>query len=198
MVKLNTTVDIGELRIKGRISRDAVSEIGHEVPLAAGIAGTVDQPVDTVITMAEGHGFTTGDFVDLFWTDAAGELRVMYMNEVDAHDATTITINDGFGDDLPANGSSLIVGLRVEIESDFDGDLMKMLAIAGDRNSHVQFREEGGGFIHAKKITAGELFLWLSEQDVANPLAGNPVGKVTVSCGETQAGTLKIGLAYNT
>ncbi len=197
---ISEQVTIGGIAFGSTIYRTEEGAITHTPPLAAGIAGTLGTRTGDntgVITVASGHGVTTDDFVDVYWTDANGELQVQVKCDVTAQDATTISIDLGVGDVLPAQDYTVTVGVRVEIDSDFDGDLMSVLAIACDKDCHCHFEEEDGTSILAQKISGGELFRWVSEQDVANPLTGNPVGQIMVSCGEAAAGALKIGVLYD-
>ncbi len=197
---ISEQVTIGGIAFGSTINRTEEGVITHTPTLAAGIAGTLSTRTDAdtgILTVEAGHGITTADFLDVYWIDADGELQVQYKCDVTAQDATTITIDLGVGDDLPAQGYAIVAGKRVEIDSDFDGDLMKVLAIACDKNCHVHFEEEDGTSILPQKINGGESYRWVSEQDVGNPLTGNPVGQILVSCGEAAAAKLKIGVLYN-
>ncbi len=197
MPKLNATVDIGELRIKGRITRDAESEIGLDIALPAGKSGslTARSAADVgQVDLAAGHGILVGDQVDVYWSGGQAHLF-----DVSAVNGDVVSIEYGGGDDLPAQGTAVIVSLIVETNNAYiTGNLLALLAAECDRRGQVHFTPYPDDGAKNIALAAGELWRWISREDTTNPLSGAVVDHVYCSCGEAQAGTLKIGVAYNT
>jgi hypothetical protein len=187
---------IGGLSIQAATTRTDDGQIGHEVSLPVGIAGSLTTRTDGntgIITVAEGHGVLDTDTVDVYW--AAG---VQYNCDVTAVTADTISIDLGVGDDLPDALTAVVVGKQSVIDTDFDGDLLAMIAASATYRCHLSFNDVGDAVLAAIEILAGEMWSWSSGQGVANPLTGNPVAYVNVSNGSTTgASTLKLGGLYN-
>lgn len=190
----SSTINVGGLQIVAQDTRTASGVIIHDPSLPAGISGTLSTRTDDdtgVATLGAGHGITTSDVVDVFWSGG-----VRYGMSVTLVNATEVSIDLGAGDVLPAQDTALIVGVRQEIDSDFDGDLLELLALACDRRAHVELLTEADASLLAVELPAGGVWDWLSERGVTNPLAGQTVGKFQASCGETQAGALQVGVLY--
>lgn len=200
---ISEQITIAGLSFGSLITRTLEGSIAQDVDLAAGVSGTLTTRTDAdtgVITMAEGHGITDSDKVDVHWDDAGGLHKVAYDFTVTAYDSTTISIDLGSGEDLPAQDYTVVACIRQTIDCDFDGDLLTaegMIVIGCDRDAHVEFQENNDTHIHPQPIDAGESWRWLSRQGVTNPLTGNPVGKIMFSNGSETAGTLRIGVLYD-
>jgi len=193
---LSSTLQVAGLTITSSVERSAEGVIGQEVSLPAGKAGTLTTRTDDdtgVATLSEGHGIADSDYVDVYW---AGGVR--YGMDVTSVDGTAVSIDLGSGDNLPTQDSAIVVTARVEIDVDFDGDLVELIGVGSNKRAHVEFQESDGTEIMAQEIPAGEGWSWAADQGVANPLTGNPVGKVQASCGDSaSAAALKIGVVYD-
>jgi hypothetical protein len=109
-----------------------------------------------------------------------------------------VTIDLGAGDVLPAATTAIVVTPRIELDTDFDADELEAIAASCNRRAHIEFLTEGDASIEAVELTANEAWQWFSNQGTTNPLAGNIVGKVQMSCGDgTNAGTFKLGVLYD-
>jgi hypothetical protein len=187
---LTTNLTIGGLTVNSRAVREGETQISHDVEIPAAKTGTLSTRSDNdtgVVTLGEGHGITDADTVDVYWT---GGMR--YGMTVTGYDTTTITVDVGSGDNFPIATTAVIVGVRVTIDSDFDGDNVTMIAAYCAERAHVNFREEDETSILAVELTAGEAWVWLSDVGAANPLTGDPVGEIIVTQTGTSAATLKI------
>ena len=164
--------------------------------LPAAEAGTLStRTSDTAgtATLGAAHGILTGDIVDIYW--AGG---VAYGATVGTVSGTSVPFTLASGDVLPAQDTAINMDTQTEINTDFDGDDMKMLAVVSTKRGHVHFQEEDGTDIKAQEMLAGEGWTWASDTGITNPLTGNPVGQVLVSNGDaTGATTLKIGVLYD-
>lgn len=194
-----STYVIGGLSVSSQTTRTASTAIEDEQSLPAGKAGTLTTRTDEsegVATLAAEHGITVDDFVDVYWD---GGMR--YNMDVSAVDGTAVSIGgvggEGTGDVLPSQDTALVVTPRVEIDVDFDGDLMQMIAVVCTKRGHVEFLEDDDTTIKGQELTANEAWQWIADQGVTNPLTGDPVGKIQATCGEAKAATLKTGVLYN-
>jgi len=192
---LTQTMKVAGVSMSSSITREETGQISHEVTLPAGKSGTLSTRTDDntgILTLAEGHGITDSDTIDVFWS---GGLR--YGVDVTSVDGTAVSIDLGDGDNLPTQGTAVVATVQVEIDTDFDGDLLVMFGAACNKRAHLHFTEEDDTSVKAVELTADEGFMWASSQDYSNPLTGEPVGKIQATCGEAAAGTLKIGALYD-
>ena len=193
--QLHTVTQIGGLSIEGVTTRTGDGQLGYEIDLPAGTAGVSENKTDADtgdVTLEAGHGLSNSDTVDVYW--AAGMRYGM-----DAQVATNvITLDGGSGDDLPANGTAMVVTLQVQINSDFAGDDVKMIVAQCDQRAHIDFQDSGSASLAAVELPADEQWDWVDEQGIANPLTGNPVDDIFASNGSsTTAAVLQIGVIYD-
>ncbi len=193
----NSTINVAGLAIASSITRTADTGIVVDPTLPAGKTGTLSTRTSDsagVATLASGHGVTTADVVDVYWT---GGVRYGCDVSVVATDDVTFGTISGGGDVLPAQDTALIVTPRVEFDVNFDGDLVEMVAAGCDKRAHIEFTEDDDTSIHPVELVANAAWSWATDTGVTNDLAGNPVGKIQASCGEASAGELKIGVLYD-
>lgn len=197
--QVNSTFSIAGKTILANTSKMASGEFSQDLSgddiLPAGNAGTLTTRTDAntgVATVAEGHGVTDSDTVDVYW--AAG---VRYSMDVTATDATTISVDLGDGDDLPDQDTVIIVTKQVEIDCDFDGDDLKMIVAVANLRAHVDFQENDDTSLYAKELIANGAWYWISDMGDANPLTGDPVGKIMVSAGTAVATEMQIAGLYD-
>ena len=193
---ISNNIALAGISIQSSISRTASGQISHELTLPAAEAGTLStRTSDTAgtATLASGHGISTGVVVDIFWDGG-----VAYGATVGTVSGTSVPFTGAGGDVLPAQGTAITMDKQVEINTDFDGDDMKMLAVVCTKRGHIHFQEEDGTGIEAQELLAQEGWTWATDTGITNPLAGNPVGQVMVSNGDsTGTATLKIGVLYD-
>lgn len=157
--------------------------------VAAAKTGTLTTRTDAntgVITMTSGHGFTTGNKVDVFWS--GGSRRNM-----DATVATdAVTVDGGSGDDLPALNSSITAMVPTEAAFSVDATSTGVSVIAScPVNGFVVFRDGSDAVIYTCQVRAGALTLqWVTGMGT-NPLASAAVANVLFSHADsTQSQTL--------
>ena len=102
--------------------------------------------------------------------------------------------------DLPAQDTELVVTPEVEIDVDFDGDAVEMIAAACDQRSTLQLQTGAGVEILTVQLAANESYGWATNHDyvgATNPMAGEVIGKAMASCGTATAATMKFGVLYD-
>ena len=191
----STNVSIAGMSIQGTRSRTATGQIAHQVSLPAGKAGTLTTRTDDntgEATLGAGHGLQQNDVVDVLWSGG-----VRYGMDVGVVVGTVAPIDGGAGDVLPVQDTVLIVTKVVTIDTDFDGDLMKMIAAHSTKRAHLAFRDSVPTVLKAVELSADEPWSWVSDAQITNPLTGNPVNDIRASNGASDAAaTLKIGVLY--
>jgi len=201
---ISATLNISGQSLNSLVARSAPGGLAQDVNLPAGLAGTLTtrtSDAEGVATVAEGHGLTGGDKIDVYW---AGGLR--YGVTVDSVTSTTITFGTGgagAGDNLPAQGTAIVVAAQVTIDEAFDGDDLAMIAAGATlvgsgtaARAHLTFLDAGGATLHAVELAGGEAWSWASGTGAANPLTGNPVASIRVTAGTAAETRLQIAGIY--
>ncbi len=176
-----------------RTASEGIEPVDTDLP--TGKAGTLSARTDNdtgVATLATGHGLQTGDKVDVFWD---GGIRYGMSATVNGND---VTIDQGAGDDLPAQDTAVVVTKPISLDVTFDGDNLVLIAASTSQRSHLTFVDAGGLTLAAVEIGTQEAWVWISGVGVANPLAGNPVAVIKASnSSSANTSNLKLtGLQY--
>ncbi len=183
------------------VVRTGDDPVATEVTLPAGKAGTLTTRTDAntgVVTVASGHGITTSDTVDVYWSTGR-----RYGVDVTATDSTTITIDVGSGDDLPSTSTAVVICKQVVINKAIDGDNLSVIGfqvvLANDNGfgTRLTFFDaiNGGGSAVGSGIDldSNVPVVYDIARGVTNPLTGSPILSLVASNGDgTNAATLKI------
>jgi len=186
---------IAGLAIQSVQTRTASGQIGHDPTLGAAKAGSLTTRTDDntgIVTCSEGHGIQSLDVVDVYWADGVryGMVATVTVNAV--------AVEGGAGEALPAQATAVTVGVTTNLDTDFDGDLLEMIAAHSTKRAMIVFLDVDDVVLKAVELTAGEAWAWSSGGDIANPLTGNPVAYVLVSNGDSAAAAaVKLGILYS-
>ena len=191
-----TNISIGGISVQSSVTRTEAGQIGQEVTLPAGKAGTLTTRTSDVVgeaTMATGHGITTGALVDVYW-----EGGVRYGVTVGTVSGLAVPLTDsGAGDVLPADETPIVIGLVTVIDTDFVGNNVAMLAALTTKRGHVDIRDAAAS-AKAVELQANEAYTWASDTGVANPLASKTVAMARMSNGDSTGTAIgKLGVIYN-
>lgn len=198
---LNVSGVVGGVSISGAITRTIDGQISSSpINIAAAVAGTIDSyaegPPEEWVCTCTGHSFIATNKVDVYWS--GGRRYGMIVNDVDGE---TIDLQEDTvvgGDDMPAAETAITVCLRQEIDVDFDGDLLEMLAVICTAIGWLVFEEVAPALAYAVELpAANEPFIWAIGGSIANPLAGKDVVKAYASHAETTAKVMGLGIAYD-
>jgi hypothetical protein len=167
--------------------------------LTAGQSGSLSTRTTAasgVITISA-HGIADTETIDLVWV---GGYR--YGCDIDSVTASTITFSGGAGDDLPVSATTVTVGVIVNAVTEFDGDDVKIFAVdSADTAQVVTFKDAGGLALFSTQLNSANdyTYIWSYGSGIANPLTGNAVASVDISCDATvskfKIGVLKSGIA---
>jgi hypothetical protein len=192
--KLTITGRIGGAPFNSTVTRNADGEIDHAISLPAAKTGTLSTRTnDTsgVVTLESDHGLAGSDVFDLYWN---GGMR--YDVDVDSVDGNDVTFSGGDGDVLPTQGSDVTAQEQQVIDTDFDGDKLKMIGFVCAKRSHVGCIESGTNELE-QELVNGEPWFWADGGPTVNPLAGEVIDEMRVTQAETVATTLYIGIVYD-
>lgn len=199
MPSLAYAVSIGSINQSKIRSGDDLIDL--EVTLPAGKSGTLTTRTDDntgVVTVASGHGITASDTVDVYW--ATGR---RYGVDVTTAGATTLDIDLGSGDNLPAQSTAVVVVKQVVVNKAIDGDNVEIIGflatLAADTGFGVRITffdaVSGGGSAVGNGIDLdpNSPFVLDIEGGATNLLTGSPILSFVASNGDgSNACTLKI------
>lgn len=189
--------NVGGISMSASVSRSATGQIGQSGTFDAPDAGTLTTRTDNdtgVVTMTSGaHGLVTGDKVNVFW--AAGSRHAMGCTVA----GSAVTIDVGTGTNLPVESTAVQLCKIVELDTDWDGDLMEMLCmLAASSDMHIVLLDDAGAEALALDMLDGEPYIWFADGGVANPIVGDTIDDIYLSAAYLgAAGTYKIGVTYN-
>ncbi len=202
---LTITGDIAGIGLNASLVRAADGQIGHAAALPTAKSGSITAysagPPASWTVNVPGHGLSTGDHVDVYiGSSVAFGLKVIGVN----NDDLTLEASDVQPSDttaMPTTGLpvSCLVGQVVEIDTDFDADLLVAIGALADKVGHLVFAPSTGTTeILAVNLPAKELWSWFSGGTASNPFGtGNTVGRVLASTGDAAGTTLKLGILYD-
>ncbi len=192
---LTVSTTIGGIGITGKVIRSGETPLATEVNVPAAKTGTLTTRTDAntgVVTAQAGHGFITGDVIDVYW--AAGA----HFSMAATVSGNAITLDAGDGDDLPSTTTAVTLSKRVVIDQGFDGDNLKVLLISMTRKGSVRLQDDTVTVL-AANLEAGEAYNWASGVGVVNPLAATAVVQIFAS-NQSSAGAnvIQIGALLDT
>lgn len=175
---LDLTMNLAGRTFTGKRAPTADGEALYTPATNLGKAGTI---TTGTVTLAEGHGFTNSDVVDVFW--AAGSRTGCVVGSAGS---TTLALTGGTGDTLPTGGTAVTLTEIVTVTCPITAANLAALAAACTSRALVSFIE-GDATEHPFDIAAGEALMWDSSSNLANPLSGLTIATVTVSTDATTA-----------
>lgn len=150
------------------------------------------------LTMDSGHGITTGARLDIYWD--GGSRRGVTVGTVSGD---SVPFDLGTGDNLPADESEITAAVPVEESFSIDGDEMTALLCYGDQICSVSLcgadDAEDYGLQIGNSTNTGRSHLWYADDPNAptNPIAGDTVTKVFISCGATTAAEVRVEALFS-
>lgn len=199
---LNLTLSVGGVTVQGTVVRTAEGQISQDVSLPAADIGTLStrtNDTDGELTMTEGdHVINTGDVIDIFWTDGSDVERCAYGATVGTVNATAVPFTGASGDVLPTQDYAITADVLIDINVDFDGDDVEIIALQSTRQGHFDFQDVSNASLAEDQLKAGEPWFWAKDTGASNPLTGNPVDSLLATNGNgVNAATLKLGVLYD-
>jgi hypothetical protein len=182
---LQKTVTVDETSYVQRITATGkvLTRITPSVPAAKVGSLTVRTDNDTgTVTMATGHGFSTSEKIDLFWS--GGSRRNMTATVT----GDSVVLDGGSGDDLPLAATAVTAMKPTEVTLVVTGDNVAGVSVSSPKAGYVVFVDDAPADISdaTYKLADGEGKGWVSG-DGTNPLAGDAVTKVKFSHGDSAA-----------
>ena len=168
------------------VVRSGSGPIGLSETLAAAKTGTLTTRTDNTtgtLTMSAGHGITTGQTIDLYWTGG-----VRYGVTVGTVSTNSVPISSGSGDNLPAADAAITAVVQRSANIFIDGDETELLAIVLETNdktlrsaAHIQLVDGSAAEIAEIDLVANVPRVWDLAGGDANPFTGNPITAVKIS-----------------
>lgn len=146
------------------------------------------------LTMGAGHGFTTGEVVDLFWVDTAGLYHSRRRVTLGSVSGNSVPIaSGGTGANLPVTGTVINVMAPIMVPAVFDCTGLVLLGLETDQHGCFAFLDGSNVVQFEKAIGPGETYEWTLNNGSVCALFDSAivVHKIYFSHGGTVAATMK-------
>lgn len=143
------------------------------------------------LTMASGHGITTGARLDIYWTEGGvkGHRRGVTVGTVAG---LSVPFDLGAGDNLPTNLTAVTACVPQEEDFLVTGDNTQYIGAKSSRRGIIVLAQSDDTELLAVATeiegSTGGGYQWFDGNGVTNPLAGASIAKVFFSNGDS-AGT---------
>lgn len=157
-----------------------------------------------VLTMDSGHGFITGDKVDVYWTTSSVQYCRRLMSATVSGDA--VTVDGGSGTSLPSNLTSIVAMVpyiqTVTLDTaDFIAwaartSTTKAMTISVGTTTGGNYTEGAAVTLNGSDGTYNDCLIWASTYFGTNPIdAASSFNTIRVSHGDTSAATITMTIA---
>ena len=185
---------IAGVNTRGQVSRSGSTPIGIDEVLTPAKVGSLTTRTDDntgVATMVAGHGFITGNVVDVFWS---GGMRYGMTATVATN---AVTVDGGAGDALPIATTALTVSKPLTLDSiTFVPEDLWMIAAATRGKCSIRFLATAAVVVNFT-LGAEEAYCWAAGQGIVNPLISDPQADITsvvISNGSAESNRIRAGL----
>jgi hypothetical protein len=163
--------------------RDAGIIVTCNIAKAGTLTVRTDADTGTFVSTAGGHGIVDADRVTVFW--ATGSRHGMTVGTVSG---TSIPLDGGTGDDLPAATTAMNICKEVEKEFVFDVADCEAFGIKGPAQDrvHVTLAIADNTEKYAKLFEADQCVIW-ADGDETCPISTGAITKVFCSSDDTVA-----------
>lgn len=171
-------------------------QIVVEKSIAAAKAGTLTvrtNNTDGTLTMAAGHGFTTGVKIDLYWS--GGSRRNVTVGTVATN---SVPISGGSGDNLPIATTAITAMQPTVFPAVATGDNITGLVLYCEAKSTVIYADASHAELYARVQALAIPWDWFSGNGDTNPLAGDSLAELRVTHGDSSAAkTFRSGILHS-
>jgi len=195
-------ITIGSVQMQANVSRTKTGAEGHEPAMAAGVAGTLTTRTgddEGTLTLAEEHGFITGDILAVFWKDA-GVPKVMYgfaatvsgTSVAIAPSGTNYSGASPTGSVLPAEDTEVVVSKKVTVNVSLESDDVQMIGVGCDQPAIGILGGAAAIYVAHVAVAYSPLF-WDKASGAACPIDSDPTTLVCYNGGVVPA-TFQFGV----
>jgi hypothetical protein len=192
--RLQKSATVGGLAFASVVTIDGVAAIPVSTELAAAKTGTLTTRTDDntgELTLASGHGVTTGQRIDVYW--AAGKRYGMTVGTVAS---LVVPVDGGAGDNLPIATTAITAQVPTEIPFSVVGNDLQALAAYATRRSMVTLADGSSNHLNVELVPddPDQIYTWTEDDGTTNPVAGDTLTKTFLSNGSSD-GTSLVNLA---
>lgn len=113
------------------------------------------------------HGITTGQRIDIYWTD--GQCYGAVAGTVSGTSVPIASVSGG--SNLPASSTAVVVGIATSAPFNLTGNNLQALILAATSASGYFVINDGSSDDFAAFVSAGFVYAWIKGDVAANPLA---------------------------
>jgi hypothetical protein len=143
------------------------------------------------INFAPGHGFVSGDVVNMFWAGGSTRKVTLTMS------GDTASLGAGTGDPFPPDGTPLTAMKPTVIPVNINGAQAVAIGVFGAAAGFVTFASFVSDIAVFKIATANDGPSWCASSGIANPLGASTIAWIYFSHGSTSPRDMRAGVALN-
>lgn len=192
---ITSNIAIGGVSFSSSNTIEDSGQISTDITLTAGDSGTLSTRTNNTegeLTLSTGHGISTGQKINLYWS---GGYR--YGVTVGTVNVNAVPISGGAGDNLPSQTTVITASLCTTINLDVIGNDVSMIIAQSTEAGNITFYEAGDAVIANVVLTAGYAWTWDEDNGYTNPLAGKTVIYALAATSSTSASAFKVALLYD-
>jgi hypothetical protein len=177
----------GGVRIAAAINRASDGGFSAEIEVPHGFSGSLSTRTDAetgVLTLAGGHGISTGMIIDLFWTNpsgTAGHRRGITIGTVSGNSVPVGNDNSGSGDNLPTQGTAIVASARVNFNCNISQAGLSLLSLqqmfesdaAATGNSFARLTDNEASIVGGIFLTPNEPVTYDVTGGITSPVGGD-------------------------
>lgn len=151
-------------------------------PLPAAKSGSLSLRTDDntgELTMAGGHGVTTGARIDVYWT-VGGVDGSRYGMTVGTVAGDVVPVDGGTGDNLPVVASDVTAMVPEVVTFPLVGNDADAIIVKASDKSTIVFREAAADSLAVEILVAGGVYTWRTGAGT-NPVAGDTIVSILMS-----------------
>jgi hypothetical protein len=173
------------------ISSNAATPFSESLAAAkTGTLTTRTNGTDGTLTMDAGHGFTTGQRLDIYWSGGS-----CYGATIGTVATNSVPFTGAQGTALPVATTAITAMVPTSVAVAVVGNNAVSIGVGCPVGGNVIFADSGNATLAAVVLTSSVTsYVWTSAYGGTNPLAGATVAKVFISHGLSTAASVIIGL----
>jgi hypothetical protein len=172
--------------IRKIVSAEDTGYVVQDPTLAAAKTGTLTTRTDNntgTLTMAPGHGITTGQRLDVYWTDPTTGLAMCQYGVTAGTVATnSVPIDLGVGDNLPLVNTAVTVMVPTNYPFTVTAANLSSLLVGCASRAMVVFMSSVPAVVKACLVDQDRGYLWDDSDEATTPFGAN-VATVYISHG---------------
>lgn len=159
------------------VTDNLATNVNESIPIAqpGQLTTRTDNTHGTITMTNSGHGITTGQRIDLYWSNGQ-----TYNVTVGTVSGTSVPITLSTGS-LPVVNSAVTAGIATQVLIAITGNNLSALLFTTPSNGYFVMDTSGPADENPQYVAAGGSYTWYTGSGITNPLAGVTIASMWMS-----------------